>query len=503
MRELPAGARSLASMDSTERISISIIVRPMHPLPDVSGGVAQPMSRDAFAARYGASHDDIEAIEGFAREFDLAVESVDAARRTVRLAGSIEALAAAFGTSLALYEDGKGGVFRGRSGTLTVPATIAPIVRGVFGLDNRAQARTQFVRAIRPAAAQPAGVSPIAVADAYGFPSGDGAGETIALIELGGGFAQSDLDTYFAQLGIAGPTVTAVSVDGGENAPTGDPNGPDGEVLLDIEVAGAIAPGAKIVAYFGGNTDDGFLGAITTAIHDTTNAPSVISISWGGPESTFTAQAAQNFDDAFASAAMLGITVTTAAGDGGSSDGLTDGLAHADFPSSSPHVLACGGTRLTITDGGDAAEVVWNDGTSGGATGGGISDLFSLPSWQASANVPPSANPGGRIGRGVPDVAGNADPDTGYAIVVDGSSGVVGGTSAVAPLWAALIARINANSGKKAGFINPTLYGNPSALRDITSGSNGAYNAGPGWDACTGLGSPDGAALATLLAGET
>jgi kumamolisin len=154
---------------------------------------------------------------------------------------------------------------------------------------------------------------------------------------------------------------------------------------------------------------------------------------------------------------------------------------------------------LTLDAGTIGSEVVWNDGTSGGATGGGISDAFDLPAWQTNAHVPPSANAGGRVGRGVPDVAANADPQTGYTTYVDGSSGVIGGTSAVAPLFAALFARLNQQAPKPLGFVNATLYANPTAFNDITSGNNGAYAAGPGWDACTGLGSPKGSALATVF----
>jgi kumamolisin len=291
-------------------------------------------------------------------------------------------------------------------------------------------------------------------------------------------------------------------VDGAANSPAGDPGGADGEVLLDIEVAGAVAPGAHIAVYFAPNTDAGFVDAVTTAVHDRANAPSVVSISWGGPESTWTLQAQRALDGAFADAAALGVTVCAAAGDNGSGDGVGDGRAHADFPASSPHVLACGGTRLEPS----GAETVWNDGTSGGATGGGVSDTFDLPDWQAAAGVPPSANPGGRVGRGVPDVSGNADPQTGYRVLVDGERATIGGTSAVAPLWAALVALLNEQRGTPVGFLNPALYGSgDGALRDVTSGDNGlgdapAYAAGPGWDACTGLGSPDGAALSRLLA---
>jgi kumamolisin len=321
------------------------------------------------------------------------------------------------------------------------------------------------------------------------------------LIELGGGYKQADLNTYFQGLKIAPPTVVAVGVDGGANTPAGDPNSADGEVLLDIEVAGAIAPGAKIAVYFAPNTDQGFLDAITTAIHDTTNAPTIVSISWGGAESTWTQQSLTNYDTALADAATLGVTVMVAAGDNGSSDGETDGKAHVDFPASSPHVLACGGTSVQASGTTISAETVWNDGASGGSTGGGVSDVFALPTWQTGAGVPPSANPGGRVGRGVPDVAGDADPQTGYAVVVDGQSLIFGGTSAVAPLWAGLVALLNQHRGTTLGFVNPALYTHPSALRDITSGTNGAYSARTGWDACTGLGSPNGTALEAALTG--
>jgi kumamolisin len=289
-------------------------------------------------------------------------------------------------------------------------------------------------------------------------------------------------------------------VDKGANKPT-NPNSADGEVLLDIEVAGAVAPGAKIVVYFAPNTTRGFQDALTTAIHDNTNKPSVISISWGSAESTWTAQSMTAFDSAAQDAAALGVTVCAASGDNGSSDGVSDGANHVDFPASCPHVLACGGTSLQSSNGAITSEAVWNDGAQGGAGGGGFSNQFSLPAWQASAEVQPPADGG----RGVPDVAGNADPETGYKVLVDGKSMVIGGTSAVAPLWSGLIALLNEKLGKPLGFLQPTLYELPQttgAFHDITQGSNGAFSAGPGWDAATGLGSPSGENLLQALAGE-
>ncbi len=207
-------------------------------------------------------------------------------------------------------------------------------------------------------------------------------------------------------------------------------------------------------------------------------------------------------DQAFQAAAALGITVCCAAGDNGSGDGVTtDQLAHVDFPASSPYALGCGGTRLEAANNQVTSEVVWS------ATGGGVSDFFTLPTWQANAGVPPSANPDHHVGRGVPDVAGDADPQTGYDVYVDGQSVVFGGTSAVAPLWAGLIALMNQQRGQPVGYLNPKLYQNyqrlikAEALRDVTSGDNGAYSAGLGWDACSGVGTPKGAKLRAALSG--
>jgi kumamolisin len=385
-----------------------------------------------------------------------------------------------------------------------VPAELADVVEAVLGLDNRPQAKTHFrVRApgteIRHAAAAPVSFAPTQLADAYGFPAGSGAGECVAIIELGGGFRAADLSTYFKGLAVGSPKVVAVSVDQAKNAATGDANGPDGEVMLDIEVVGAIAPQASIAVYFAPNTDAGFLDAITTAIHDTTHKPSVLSISWGGPESSWTAQAMTAMDSAFQAAATLGITVCVASGDNGSSDGVSTG-EHVDFPASSSFALACGGSSLHAQDSTIQSEAVWNDGASGGASGGGISSFFQLPVWQQGLSARKTQGAATALTmRGVPDVAGDADPETGYNVRVDGTDTVIGGTSAVAPLWAGLIARINGITGKPAGFINALLYQNPAALRDITDGNNGDFAAASGWDACTGLGSPNGAALVKII----
>jgi kumamolisin len=416
----------------------------------------------------------------------------------VVLEGTVADMQKAFGTTLRTYSTGDGG-YRGRTGPITVPAHLEGIVTAVLGLDNRqiAKAHIRRIRAVNP----PPGFTPAQVAKAYSFPANaTGAGQTIGIIELGGGFSTDDLNTFFHG---KSPNVTAVLVDGGTNDPGADTNA-DGEVMLDIEVAGSIAPAANIVVYFAPNTDQGFHDAITTAVHDTTNNPSVISISWGGPEDSWTAQSASAMLEACSDAAGVGVTITAAAGDDGASDGETDGKLHVDLPACLPPVLACGGTKLTLKGSAISSEVVWNElASQEGATGGGVSNLYALPSYQTSAGVPVQPETSFK-GRGVPDVAGDADPNSGYAVLVDGQSEVIGGTSAVAPLWAGLIALLNEVVGKPVGFVQPALYQiGESAFRDITSGNNNGYTAGKSWDACTGLGTPNGAALAKALSGAT
>jgi kumamolisin len=503
-RPVPAGANLVGPPTPGETVRLSVILRRRNPLPPP--GAAPVVGRAEFAEIYGADPDDVRKIVDFASVEGLTVAAIDLARRTVVLTGSLSALAAAFGAEVKLYRRNDR-TFRGRTGHLTIPADLTDIIEGVFGFDQREQARSRcrvLDPAIHPKAAAAASYTPPQVAQLYRFPQGgNGAGQTIAIIELGGGYRNSDLSSFFSKLGIAPPEVAAISVDGAVNQPAGDPNSADAEVLLDIEIAGAVAPGASIAVYFAPNTTQGFLDAITTAVHDQNTHPDVVSISWGGAESTWTSQALHSYDQAFQDAAALGVMVCCASGDDGSNDNQNDGQAHVDFPSSSPNVLACGGTTLQSSQGTITRETVWNDGPGQGATGGGVSEVFPLPAYQQSANVPVSVN-SGFAGRGVPDVAGDADPSTGYQVFVDGQSLVIGGTSAVAPLWAGLIALLNQQLGKSVGFLNTSVYGPlaTTAFNDVVSGSNGAYSAGPGWDACTGWGSPNGTALLSGLNGQ-
>ena len=542
-----SGVQSAGQLNESETITVTLVLRRRAQVPAALVIGPETVTHEELDAQYGAETDDIALVTSTMTELGLTVTDTHQGSRRMMVSGTIAALSAAFGTTLTLVTSPQPGgtgeaTHRYRSGSLSVPAQLAGIVTAVLGLDDRPVARPQFRRltaaaasrtvtpetvtpetvtpeTVTPETVTPETVTPEAapaaptavpltapqVASLYNFPAGtDGTGQTIAIIELGGGYTQSDLDMYFSGLGLATPSVTAVGVDGGSNSP-GQPS--DGEVELDIQVAGAVAPKAAQLVYFAANTDQGFINAIAQAVH-TTPPPIVVSISWGQSEDQWSEQSRNSMDSVFADAAALGVTVTVAAGDNGSSDdpNSTSGV-HVDFPASSPHVLACGGTQLignlstnTIT-----SEVVWNElANNEGAGGGGVSDVFPLPSWQTNVGVPTIAG-GTSTGRGVPDVAGNADPVTGYLVVVDGKQQPIGGTSAVAPLWAGLIARLAQATGKKFGLLQPLIYGGvtPGAaaqgFNDITQGNNGAYSAGPGWDATTGLGSPNGQVLLTHL----
>jgi kumamolisin len=329
----------------------------------------------------------------------------------------------------------------------------------------------------KPRASDPVSYNPPQVGKAYHYPSNNGQGMKIGLVELGGGFGQEDLDEYFGNLGLSVPSVTAKTVSGGSNSPDG-PDGADGEVLLDIEVAGSIANGAEIFVYFAPNTDAGFAAAIGAAVSDGMDA---ISISWGGPENEWSSSSIKNMEKQFSAAKSAGIAVFCASGDQGSKDGT--GKNVVDYPAASPNVCGCGGTSLEVNGSGErATEVVWNDNSTSSATGGGVSKVFP--------------------GRDVHDVAGCADPDTGYNVIVDGEEAVFGGTSAVAPLSAALYVLLKQDAGKSFDFVS-TVAGNATVCFDVTSGNNGAYRAGPGRDEATGFGVVDGTLLQQVLGATT
>jgi kumamolisin len=543
-RALP-GAHDIGDVDRTKMISVSVYLRPnpaATPLPSLEEQALvppaqrrMPSAAEVEAAR-GARPDDIAAVEMFANRAGLNVVESSAAKRSVRLGGTIDALCKAFATDVRRYAHVTGD-YRGRVGPVNIPLELRGIVRGVFGFDNRRVGRSYRQRySTRSAFARLGGVQghlPTQLAALYSFPPTlDGSGQSVAILAFNGaiadtgisakgGYREAGLRRYFTQhTGTRMPTITDVVVHGPGNQPGDefDPMDSTGEILLDIETVGAVAPGAALTIYFTEFTEQGWVDALHAIVHDPVNNPSIISISYGNAETTsnaidpdtrgslWTNAAIDQANMAFEDAAHKNITICCASGDDGSADQVQDQLAHVDFPASSPFVVACGGTRLQMSAGRLTSESVWNNGP-GSAGGGGISDLFAVPSWQQSAGVPASANPGHRIGRGVPDVAADADPATGVLVSdVDGnvdSTRPTGGTSAAAPLWSGLVARLNQGLGAHLGFLTPRLYSlaGTAAFRDVKTGDNGVYRAASGWDPCTGLGTPDGSALLQALAG--
>jgi kumamolisin len=518
----PAGA-----VDPSEIASVTVRVRSSGDVANLEKRVYEQgslpladrkyLTRAELSAHHGATKEDLDKIEQFAQQHDLFVAHRSATERSIVLKGKLADLLAAFHADVQIYHHSTG-TYRGRKGEITIPQDLEKIVTGVFGFDTRPKHRSsRHVRGVSKAG--PGGENGVAAtefAKRYNFPTEfqgvtlDGTGETIAIIELGGGYRTSDLKLFFHEIGIKLPSVSAISVDHAGNRPT-TPDSADGEVMLDIEVAGAVAPKAKIAVYFAPNQGDkGFLDAISAAIHDAERKPSVISISWGGPESSGDKQAIDAFHELFVAAGSLGITICVASGDHGTADldaADWDKKIHVDHPAVDDLVLACGGTQIE-----GSTDVVWNDGTpfdvnaqggGGWASGGGISELFAVPAYQANARLPVSIDTG-KPGRGVPDLAMSA---TNYFTRVDRSEGAAGGTSAVAPLMAGLIARLNQAKKKNVGFLNPFLYSHVAqgVFHDVTTGTNAitntvkGYTAGTGWDACTGLGTPDGTAILNNL----
>jgi len=346
-------------------------------------------------------------------------------------------------------------------------------------------------------------LSPPELASLYDFPKNlDGRGKAVGIIELGEGYHLTDLKTFFGGLSLPVPRIVSVSVDSGSNSPASSHDGDDAEVEGDIEVIGAIAPRATIKVYFAPNTDLGFADVIAAAAKDKI---SVLDISWGGPESSWTVQAIDQIDTILQQASARGITVVVSTGNNGVNDGVGDGRPHVEFPASSPWVLAVGGTSISVADGKILSEKVWNSGPYGGATGGGVSSLLDQPAWQQQLKVP--RRPDGTIGRGIPDVVAAANSAQGYWLYVDGTNAVLGGSQMSSALWAGLIVLLDQSLPHDVGYINPLLYekiGPANILRLITSGDNGepgisGFRAGPSWSPAAGWGSPDGTRLLEWL----
>lgn len=529
VHSVPESATAVGDTDPEQWLEITLAVRRRKDLPDLGSldATAPPqrsyLTQKQLIQRYGADPRSVARILAFARAHGLTAGQVDRLSSRMVLGGTVGALSAAFGVKLKDFKDPTLGDFHARTDTVSVPPEVAGDITGVFGFSNQRHLRRKNRRGDgvqRAAMDAPGGrdwFMPAELARMYSFPEGDAAGQTIALLEFGGGVERDDLTAYFAALGMPEPAVTVIGVHGTPTDPAADPASTD-EVMLDIEIAGALAPGAHIVCYFSSFDEKGMIDAIAAAISDPINKPSVISISWGWAENqlfqdsvVWSPAAIDHVNHSFLAAALMGISVCVATGDAGLEAQMNDGHAHVTFPASSPYVLAVGGTKLEADGSGEAVvvagESVWNAGPGYG-TGGGVSDYTPRPAWQEGV-TPASINPGAFAGRSIPDVAAHAAFDPGYYVHTDGAPSGIGGTSASAPLWAALLARINKAIGGRVGNFNALLYksyGPGGVLRDITVGDNdtegrmkGLFAAGPGWDACTGWGVPDGVKLLAAI----
>jgi kumamolisin len=530
-----AGAERIGPASPDDELSVTIVVRRRPdglPLPgndDWAGldwGRRVRRSGQEFADRYGALPRDLAAVEEFARSHGLEVTASHAARRSVRVVGTVRQMNGAFGVNLGRYE-APGAAYRGREGLVHVPKSLRGVITGVFGLDNRPVGKPNG----------PPGhfgvFTPPMVAGLYDFPRSSAARQTIGILSLGGGYRLGDVTDFYASLGsgFTAPRITDVPPEANKPGPFGQlpPSNGDAENLGDICVASSVAQGAEIAVYFAPDTQQGWVDALARAIHPDSGdpAPSVLSISWFIADGDDAAGLALRgvsggwvdaVNACFHDAAIVGVTVLVGSGDNGASSRVPDGKAHVEYPASDPWVTSVGGTTISNVSGSQFDENTWNESTPGtpNATGGGISDRFDVPAWQQAANLPASVNDPAHRGRGVPDVAGNAAAASGYHMTFAGLSPTLPffGTSAGTPLYAGLIAVINASLLAPVGYLNPTFYQLTRVFRDINDGrdnaasfapqggspvTSAAYRSGPGWDACTGLGVVDGNKLLAAI----
>ncbi len=518
-------AVKVGKLDPKEKIDVTIDLSGPE-MPAADEYVGQTLTPDELAEKYGTKKADADKVAKVLRKFGLKVEEVSLASRSMRVSGTIAAMEAAFRPGLALMRSASQGEYRGRQGSLQIPAELKGLVKSVLGLDQRRMAKRKARN--RAGASNPLqALGPADLESRYNFPAGDCAGQQIAIAEFGGGFIASDVTAYCTKFQRPVPQIQAISVDAPAYTlaqilalpPRQRAEELDNsiEVMMDVEVVAGLCAKAAISVYFSTFDQQGWVDLLDKVI---AARPVVCSVSWGLAEDdpSWSASARTAIDNRLNAARLLGITTFISSGDDGSGDQIDDGKAHVDFPSCSPNALSVGGTMLTQS-GSSVKEVTWWDSpgrrtnNGGGATGGGVSIFFSRPAWQ---NVKvKSLNSKSIDGRVVPDVAALAG-DPMYELVVVGHPQANGGTSASTPLWAALVARINAllPPAKQQRFLTPLLYQNgptgqpvgKASSRDITSGNNTSnpkpgkgYSAGPGFDAVTGWGVPDGVKLLSAL----
>jgi kumamolisin len=511
----------LGPADPNELCEITIKVRRKLPLcePEKFGQTADAGS--VSLQQYWSAQSDIDKVIHVLTRHGLTIQASSLEGCGVKASGTVRQMDELFSVHL-LHMIEHGRSFVGRVGKIQIPPELSGIVVGIFGLDNRQMAfRSNTTANSQPRPIPPGDQRPWFLPQElptyYNFPPGDGAGQTIAILELGGRYDEAAFK-QFAELTKLGnnPEVIIVNVD---DVPPEhrDDAGEISEVMVDVQVLASVCPRASIVVYFCPFTEKGWVDILEAAVHDRLRNPKVISISWGCAEGEqiWTPQATMAVNDLLKEAALHGISVCVCSGDDGSDDQVGDGKAHVNFPASSPYVLSVGGTTLEKKNS-VTVERPWKEGSGlradeGGSSGGGVSRTFERPDWQKTSIT--TVNSEAFVGRCVPDVSANAARQTGYFVVFDGAPKIAGGTSAATPLWAGLIARINAalNSGRTVGYLTPLLYqpfqaGTVGAFvcNDITKGDNitvaeGGYSAGPGYDAVTGWGSPNGMKLLQYL----
>lgn len=516
-------AKALGIANPNESFAITIVLRRRldgAPLPDhdfflnTPPSQRQRMSSSEFAVLYGASNEDIDKVTKFVTAHHLTIIDTHAARRTVIVSGTVQQMESFFATRLERFEHqivhGVTGqptieTYRGLDGFIHIPEDLEGIIVGVFGLDNRTVTKRNRSDHDED---DPPDTTPLTVPQVtslYDFPDLSASGQTIAIFSRGG-YKMDDIKMYFKRLGLDVPIVQDVNIDGATNTPN-----THRETTMDICVSASAAPGASVAVYFTPGGEKGWVDLIGRVVHPNFDDPvcSVLSSSYyrynGDDGDNANADFMSVVSGAFHDAAMQGVTVCVASGDKGSYSKIDDDNAHVQYPASDPWVLTVGGTTIGNVDGSSYDEYVWNH--RKGATGGGVSAFFPVPFYQRSATVPVSVNDNKSKGRGVPDAAANSSPKSGYAIPLDGVYEVGAGTSAAAPLWAGLIARINVAMGENVGYVNPALYALGSSVFNDIDGSKGptsnklkdydapGYPAKSGWDACTGWGSPKGSAL--------
>jgi len=536
---LPGGQLVPSQVKETDHARISLLIRPR------SGehGIAKQLkkmelllpaernyfSREQYAERFGASDVDIALVEAFAHDNGLTVAHTSHTRRLLDLSGTIAQLSRAFAVQFVCYRHAEHGVYRAPRDSVGVPGHLAPIIESVMGFTARTHYTYPAISDL--SASRPRLVDPRRIARAYAFPSGSrGRGQCIGIIVLGGGFYESDLATYFHKLGLSKPRISQVKVGGQQNNPAEVDairdycsnaswctlrqargvfhpdkrrrrNSPKNiewtlETTMDVELVGTWANDAHLVVYFAHNDARGKFEALEAAIHDRQNRPSVISCSWGAPESLLRKEFVFATNRLLMAASLMGVTVCCASGDEG--DGSRSALKpQAFFPASSPYVLSCGGTAFRRPVKGKLVEVIWKEtvGDRKGASGHGISSKFRLPSWQSSV-----VHGTKKQGRAVPDVSGKADAARGYNCVVADIHFPGCGTSAAAPLWASLAALLNERLKLPVGYLTPLLY--QERFRDAVRALYRSRG-GSGWSWEAGLGTPQGEALLAALRAET